>query len=225
MADILLIHGAWQGAWVWDALAADLRARGHRVTVPDFVGGALGDHGLQAAEALAQLAPGVTAVGHSYGGCVLSQLLALDGAGHIAAAIYLDALLPRGGEALADFVPGDVGDTWRALQAQGAPVPVRPRGDWAQLWGLRGADAARAATLLRPMDPGAFLTPVAGDPDVHSAHRAYLRCAGNPNALFDRMAARAAADNRFACATVQGPHTVMVTHPEVCVAALAAQIA
>jgi len=31
-----LVHGAWHGAWAWDALIPELEARGHRVVAPDL---------------------------------------------------------------------------------------------------------------------------------------------------------------------------------------------
>jgi pimeloyl-ACP methyl ester carboxylesterase len=38
MAHFILVHGAWQGAWVWEAAAAGLRQRGHQVRAPDLPG-------------------------------------------------------------------------------------------------------------------------------------------------------------------------------------------
>jgi len=35
---LILIHGAWAGAWVWDALATELEACGHRVICLDLPG-------------------------------------------------------------------------------------------------------------------------------------------------------------------------------------------
>ena len=37
-APILLVHGAFCGAWVWDRFAGPLRAAGHVVIAPDLPG-------------------------------------------------------------------------------------------------------------------------------------------------------------------------------------------
>ena len=31
-----LVHGAWHGAWAWDALIPEFEARSHRVVAPDL---------------------------------------------------------------------------------------------------------------------------------------------------------------------------------------------
>ncbi|WP_454910665.1 alpha/beta fold hydrolase [Stutzerimonas chloritidismutans] len=38
MADIVLIHGAWAGSWVWDSLLEGLRSAGHRPHAIDLPG-------------------------------------------------------------------------------------------------------------------------------------------------------------------------------------------
>ncbi|HCA65803.1 MAG TPA: alkyl salicylate esterase, partial [Pseudomonas sp.] len=38
MADIVLIHGAWAGSWVWDSLQDGLRSAGHRPHALDLPG-------------------------------------------------------------------------------------------------------------------------------------------------------------------------------------------
>lgn len=38
MANYILVHGTWRGAWVWGEVAASLRARGHAVFTPTLSG-------------------------------------------------------------------------------------------------------------------------------------------------------------------------------------------
>jgi pimeloyl-ACP methyl ester carboxylesterase len=38
MSDFVLVHGAWQGSWVWERVAEKLRAAGHRVYAPSLTG-------------------------------------------------------------------------------------------------------------------------------------------------------------------------------------------
>jgi len=122
MATILLIHGAYQGGWIWAPTAAALRAGGHRVLAPSLDG---------CAERRQALRPGITTeshaaeladllfhedlrevvlVGTSVGGMVLCRTaeLARDRIGRL---VFVDALALRDGERLSDVVkrrPGEV---------------------------------------------------------------------------------------------------------------------
>ncbi|TWG86400.1 pimeloyl-ACP methyl ester carboxylesterase [Cupriavidus gilardii J11] len=81
---MLLIHGAWQGSWAWDALLPELAARGVRAHAADLPGnGSDGTppHAVSLDGAVEHLAewvdaqPGpVVVVGHSGGGIAASQL-------------------------------------------------------------------------------------------------------------------------------------------------------
>jgi pimeloyl-ACP methyl ester carboxylesterase len=78
---VLLVHGAWHGAWCWDKVAPELRRRGFRVAAIDLPGHGsdpepLTDlHGdaTKVREALSQLGEPALLVGHSYGGAVISE--------------------------------------------------------------------------------------------------------------------------------------------------------
>ncbi len=37
-ASSVLVHGAWQGSWVWERVAERSRAQGHRVEIPSLTG-------------------------------------------------------------------------------------------------------------------------------------------------------------------------------------------
>src|ERR1700683_5271907 len=101
-ATVVLVHGAWHGAWCWDQVVGPLEARGIPVVALDLPGhGAspepLGDLATDAAALRAALDRVDTAVvcGHSYGGAVIS-----DGAEHPAVRhlVYLAAILLDVGE-------------------------------------------------------------------------------------------------------------------------------
>jgi pimeloyl-ACP methyl ester carboxylesterase len=115
MATILLIHGAYQGGWIWTRVAADLRARGHLVLAPSLDGCAERAHANRPgitteshAEELAKLLfmeglRDVVACGTSTGGMVLCKLaeLAPDRLGRL---VFADALALQHGEKLPDIV-------------------------------------------------------------------------------------------------------------------------
>src|SRR5438309_9024444 len=56
MATYVLVHGSYQGGWIWQPVADRLRAAGHRVYAPSLDG---------CAERKATLRPGITTESHA----------------------------------------------------------------------------------------------------------------------------------------------------------------
>lgn len=114
MHDIVLIHGAWHGAWCWELVAPLLEKQGFRVhalTLPGLAERAdelTPDLGLQdhIEDAIAQIeAKGLerfVLVGHSYGGMVITGVADALKA-KIAHIVYLDAALPKDGETMLSY--------------------------------------------------------------------------------------------------------------------------
>jgi pimeloyl-ACP methyl ester carboxylesterase len=115
-ATIVLVHGAWHGAWCWDRVVAGLTARGIDAIAVDLPGhGAsrqpLGDlHGDAAAVGgvLDALDGPAVVCGNSYGGAVISE----GAAGHpnVRHLVYLAALMPEAGESCATSIPAPPND-------------------------------------------------------------------------------------------------------------------
>ncbi|MDO9707501.1 alpha/beta fold hydrolase [Paracraurococcus lichenis] len=115
MARILLIHGAYQGGWIWTRVAAQLRAAGHEVLAPSLDGCGERAHavrpGITTESQAAELASllfledwqEVVAVGTSTGGMVLCRLAELAPQ-RLQRLVFADALALRHGEALPDIV-------------------------------------------------------------------------------------------------------------------------
>lgn len=115
MATILLIHGAYQGGWIWRPTAQALRADGHHVLTPSLDGCGERAHQLRPgistethASELAELArcedlEDVTLVGTSTGGMVLCRLAELIRE-RVARVVLADALALLDGERLGDVV-------------------------------------------------------------------------------------------------------------------------
>jgi pimeloyl-ACP methyl ester carboxylesterase len=111
MANIVLVHGAWHGAWCYRQTAAALRKMGHEVFTPTHTG--VGERAHQATESItlethirdvagcieAEEIKDVILVGHSYGGMVITGL-ADRMSDRIKALVYLDAFVPGHGESL-----------------------------------------------------------------------------------------------------------------------------
>ena len=117
MATFVLIHGAYQGGWIWSPVAQRLRDAGHQVFAQSLDG---------CAERAAQVRPGITTethadelveliryedlsdvvlVGTSSGGMVLARVaeLARD---RVQRLVFADALALYNGETIRDIVSG-----------------------------------------------------------------------------------------------------------------------
>lgn len=115
MTQIVLIHGAYQGGWIWRDVAAALRAQGHDVHTPTLDGCAERAGALRAgittethAEDIARLLfyadlTDVTLVGTSTGGMALCRAAELARA-RVGRLVLLDALALLPGEAVPDIV-------------------------------------------------------------------------------------------------------------------------
>src|SRR5690606_23810589 len=98
---ILLVHGAWHGAWCWDRLRDVLEARGRRVEVVDLptihsadpVDVPLAADADAVTAAIERIEGEVVVVAHSYGGIPATVAATADRVPHIVyvAAFALDA--------------------------------------------------------------------------------------------------------------------------------------
>ncbi len=93
-----LVHGSWQGAWVWGPLIAELEARGHRGIAADMPAHDVEAGAWQYADALVAALDGVTddvvLVGHSLGGLSIPLVPARR---PVKALAFLAAGIPRPG--------------------------------------------------------------------------------------------------------------------------------
>ncbi len=115
MAQFVLVHGSFQGGWIWQPTAAFLRAAGHDVYVPTLDGCAERKvnlrPGLSVTAAAQELAEAlfyedmtdIALVGTSSGGLVVEKtaVLARD---RIERLVFIDALVPQPGESVTDIV-------------------------------------------------------------------------------------------------------------------------
>src|SRR5947199_442679 len=115
MATFVLIHGSYQGGWIWKQVATRLQAAGHQVYTPSLDG---------CAERKSQVRPGITTetqaeevaqllfyedlrevvlVGTSSGGMVVCRVAELMRE-RISRLVFVDALALLGGERIGDIV-------------------------------------------------------------------------------------------------------------------------
>jgi pimeloyl-ACP methyl ester carboxylesterase len=103
---LLLVHGAWLGAWSWEKVQPQLMARGFEVQTVDLpsvadVGGprfGLHDDAAVVRDRIKEIGRPVVVVAHSYGGAVASEGAA--GLAHVRHIVYICAFQLDAGESL-----------------------------------------------------------------------------------------------------------------------------
>ena len=115
MTDIILIHGAYQGGWIWKLVSERLRALGHNVLAPSLDG--CGERAAQVREGITTETHGeeiakllyfhdlhnVVLVGTSSGGMVMASA-AEKARERISRVVFADALALFDGEKIRDIV-------------------------------------------------------------------------------------------------------------------------
>jgi pimeloyl-ACP methyl ester carboxylesterase len=171
LPSIVLVPGHWLGAWAWDAVADDLRRRGHHVAAVTLPGlepdnpGRASTTVTQQAEALGETVhaagsrgPSVVLVAHSGAGVPTSVLLDREPTA-VARVIYVDSGPSSDGSAFDASVPPEVDEV--------PPPPFEDlAGGGASLEGLNEDDLARFRARAVP-EPGLVMR----EP-VHLSHDA-----------------------------------------------------
>jgi pimeloyl-ACP methyl ester carboxylesterase len=137
MATFLVAHGAWSAGWAWKKMRPLLRDRGHELVTPTYTG--LGERAHLArpevdlethiADVLGVLQcedlRDVILVGHSYGGMVATGV-ADRVPERLAQLVYLDAFVPRSGQALVDLTPQAPGGGPATPEVEAWRIPANP---------------------------------------------------------------------------------------------------
>ena len=98
MKSILLVHGAWHGAWCWNLVEKELKNKGvdaRSLNLP-FTG--VNDDIASVSNVLEDIDNQVILLGHSYGGIVISS--AAEAKENVDQLIYLSAILLEPGESM-----------------------------------------------------------------------------------------------------------------------------
>lgn len=222
MAVIVVAHGAWSGGWSWRKMRPLWRAAGHEVLTPTCTG--LGERahlvrpevdlathvadivGVLDAEDLRE----VVLLAHSYGGMVATGV-AQQRPERLRRIVYLDALVPRPGEAVFDILPAAAAARMRAAVAAGDgwrippnPLPPDTPPEWAAF--------AAPRRLPQPVRTFEQRLPESPLPDLP---RAYLFCTRvGPDDTFRPFAERVRREPGWSYAEIDATHNPHVTVPE-----------
>jgi pimeloyl-ACP methyl ester carboxylesterase len=218
---VVLVHGAFADASGWNGVAARLQHDGYRVVAPanplrDLAGDA---HYL--ASILATIPAPVVLVGHSYGGAVITNA-AVDQP-NVRALVYIAAFAPDQGESIFELTGRYPGSHLPAATRL-RPFPVPGGGAGADAYidpadfrdvfvGDAAADtAAVMAAAQRPLsvDAGNGKTAAVAWKSIPSWYLVATEDHAIPPDAERFMAGRA----RSETIEIDGPHAVMVTHPQ-----------
>ena len=186
MSTFVVVHGGFGGAWEWTPVARRLRARGHEVFTPTLTGMGerahlaaadvgLGTHIEDVVRAVeTEDLHDIVLCAHSYGGVPVT-----GAADHlherIRLLIYVDALVPRHGQAALDLLPEWFAAEARATADERGRVPMPAVLEPPQGW-IDEEERIRYIRRLGPQPLGSFTEPVALGGAVDRLPTAFVRC-------------------------------------------------
>lgn len=196
MATFVLVHGAFQGGWVWRRVATILRNENHEVFTPTLTGTGEREHTLDASINLNTYIRDVANVlhfedlhqvvlaGHSYAGMLITGV-ANQEEKRISRLVYVDAMVPEHGKSVLDIA----GPEFSAMLGKHLSGElVRP---WPpEVFGVHGEEDKRWFTpRLTPFPLRAFDTIFRGASPNESIPCSYIHCTGHQNPFIKRVAA------------------------------------
>jgi pimeloyl-ACP methyl ester carboxylesterase len=220
-ATVVLVHGAFADASSWNGVITRLQDKGVPVTAPANPLRGITADAAYVASVLAQIDGPVVAVGHSYGGAVITN--AATEAKNVAGLVYVAAFAPDEGETLGEVEAGSKDSVLNsALVPRTYPTasggsatefsidPAKARAAFAG--DLSDQQAALIAATQRPVAGLAFSEPNGPPAWKHLPSWAVVatadRAAGTD--VTRSMAERAGAN----ITEVDGSHVIMVSQPE-----------
>jgi pimeloyl-ACP methyl ester carboxylesterase len=220
---VVLVHGAFADSSSWNGVIENLQAAGIAVTAPANPLRGISHDSAYVASFVKQVPGPVLAVGHSYGGAVISDAAAeLD---NVVGLVFVAAFAPDEGERLGEVAAGSrdsaLGTAQVALQypaADGEGTATEFAIDPAKLHDVFAADlpaqqAAVMAATQRPVAELAFTEPC-GPPAWRS-----LPCwavVASPDKAAGTDVVRSMAERAGAAITeVEGSHVIMISRPDV----------
>ncbi|MGW0810284.1 alpha/beta fold hydrolase [Nonomuraea sp. NPDC002799] len=214
MTTFVLVHGAWHGPWAWDRLTPFLHRAGARTITPSLtLDGDIGLHAhvqevLTALDTLAaDLSDDLVLVGHSYAGLVVRQAADLrpDLVDHV---ILVDGWAGDDGASMFGLAPAAFVHAIQAAARTSAgnqvPAPAPA------MFGITDPDdVAWLTPRLRPQPLRTFTETTRLSGAINRIPGTGIYCRPQTYA-FDQFAAAIG----YRTIVLDGPHDVMLTHPQ-----------
>ncbi|MBV9943226.1 MAG: alpha/beta hydrolase [Solirubrobacterales bacterium] len=216
---VVLVHGAFADASSWNGVIERLQAEGVKVTAPANPLRGIAYDSAYTASFFEQTPGPVLAVGHSYGGAVITN--AASGAKNVVGLVFVAAFAPEEGEKLGEVEAGSKDSVLNSAlsplkypTADGTAVelaidPTKIHDAFAA--DLPAEQAALMAATQRPVAEAAFSEPT-GPPAWKRLPSWTVLATGDKAAGTDVI--RAQAERAGATITeVEGSHVVMISRP------------
>lgn len=178
MANIILVHGAFEDASCWAPIIPILNASGHRVVAVQNPTTTLDDDIAAVKKTMRELGSGPTVLaGHSYGGTIISA--AASGARQVIGLVFVAALVPEKGETVNDIFraspPTDGFQAW-CMDDEGWVILDRDSFPDVFAADLPLEQAQVMAASQQRLGPTCFDTPLAVEPAWKTIKSWYLIC-------------------------------------------------
>ncbi|MEE4111958.1 MAG: alpha/beta hydrolase family protein [Desulfobacteraceae bacterium] len=221
MAAFVLVHGDFQGGWVWPDLAAELRAMGHAVHTPTLSGCGHLHHGMRKGIDLntyirdignylhfEEIASPIL-VAHSFAGMICSAVI-MQLPHLLRHVIYVDGIIPESNRSVVETA----GDAFRIM------LNAHRENDWMvapwpiESFGIREDKANWFAARLCSFPLQAFITPFPGEFDLPAVRASFITCRNTASPFIRQMADKAAGLG-WGVTESEAGHSPMVSHPSI----------
>lgn len=223
MATFVLVHGAFQGGWVYARVARLLREAGHDVYTPTLTG--LGERSHLAHHAINldthiqdivgvfkyENINDVILCGHSYGGMVITGVASQIGE-RIRTLVYLDAHAPLDGQSLMDIAGADTALAWldQANRNEGM-IPAIP----AAAFNVNEQDTALVDRQSHSQPFATFVQGVSNGAESNAvANRTYIFASANGGDWFVSTYQRLKNNPRWKVHSIVCGHSIMLDRPD-----------
>jgi len=217
---VVLVHGAFADASSWNGVIERLQAKGVEVTAPPNPLRGIADDSAYIAGVFEETPGPVVAVGHSYGGAVITNAAAE--AKNVVGLVYVAAFAPEEGEALGE---AEAGSKDSVLMSSLMPLHYPSNGGEAVEFAIKpesfhdafaadlsAEETAVLAATQRPVAETAFSEPT-GKPAWKDRPSWAVVATGDKAAGTDVV--RSMAERAGATITeVEGSHVIMISQPE-----------
>jgi pimeloyl-ACP methyl ester carboxylesterase len=221
MPTVVLVHGAFADASSWNGVIGLLEKKGVRVTAPANPLRGISADSAYTASVLGQIEGPVLAVGHSYGGAVITNAAAQ--AQNVLGLVYVAAFAPDEGETLGEVeagskdsvlnsalvprtYPGENGDSTTEFYIDSAKTREAFAAD------LSEDQAALIAATERPVSELAFSEP--NGPPAWKDRPSWAVIATSDKAAGADVTRSMAERARAKITEVAGSHVIMISQPE-----------
>ena len=220
MAIYLLVHGAFQGGWVWQRVAAGLRTQQHDVHTPTLSGCghlyAMSRGSDELNVYIEQLVDyiefedlnNIILVAHSFSGMICAQLM-MRIPHRIKKAIFVDAVIPEAGRSFAEMAGAGFQQMLERQRLEGSLVQPWPLA----VFGVDGPRAEWFQKRLRPFSYAAFCTPFFGAFVPDTIDTTYISCKQTASPFIRDMALKAGT-YKWPITEMSSGHCPMVTCPD-----------